>query len=701
MSDAVLDDNERERLRALVRTGLLDSDPDPAFDNLTSLLSEQINAPICIVSFIDAERKWFKSSTGLSFGEIPRHSVFSSLVIESDDIFIVRDALEDRRFSSHPMVSGELSIRSYLGKALHSSDGQRIGTLCVFDQTPRDWTHEDQSVLIRYCGVLETLIMQSEQLEASRNVYDAQSRLAREYHHQENLMNNISQIANVGGWRLDIETNELYWTEQTREIHEVPSDFQPELEGAINFYAPEARSLIEAAVERCMKEAEPWDMELPLITAKGNRIWVRACGACELENGEPVRLFGAFQDVTHQRRQKEELEKRSKIAEEATNAKTRFLATMSHELRTPLNGVVALAGTLANTELSDEQRSMVDLLQKSGESLNAILSDILDLSRIEEGKFSIKSTSFNFRKSLKTAVDVLRSSADEKGLSLALDVDPGLGELFIGDDVRIRQIISNLLSNAIKFTDRGSVRVGSRILRNSDGECLIRTFVEDTGVGIAEGDFSRIFNRFEQGDDSLTRSHSGTGLGLWVSRLLCEIMGGSLWVESTLGQGSTFSFDLPLKRAGAAAPPEELTPMRRMRKNQIKVLLAEDHPVNQRVFSIILRSAGYDFKIADNGEDAYSLWRGGDFSIVLMDIQMPRMDGLSVIRKIREDEARLGLPRTPISTVSANAMEDHRKASFEAGADLHISKPVTPEALLTGIDDLISGISAEDDVLYI
>ena len=398
-------------------------------------------------------------------------------------------------------------------------------------------------------------------------------------------------------------------------------------------------------------------------------------------------------------------------AESASRAKSVFLANMSHEIRTPLNGVIGLAGALGRTTLSDEQFEMVSLIRQSGQTLERFLTDILDVSKIEAGKLSLQIDTFDLREAIEAAVHLMQSAANEKCLNFSLAFGTNARGLFKGDTVRIRQIVSNLASNAVKFTKEGGVAVQVEVIEPElDGEAATLIIkVSDTGIGFDDEARVRLFHRFEQADGSITRQFGGTGLGLSICKALTEMMEGTINVTSVPNQGSTFMVKLPLGRsmslddfdllsqtqltAANPATTEEIEPSR-----QLRILLAEDHPTNQRVVAMILQPYGVDLTVVENGVKALEAFEAGKFDVVLMDMQMPEMDGLKATQAIRVLELTAQLPRTPIAMLSANAMNEHVEQALDAGCDVHIAKPVTPESLVKGIQAaLASAVATRDD----
>jgi PAS domain S-box-containing protein len=552
---------------------------------------------------------------------------------------------------------------------------QRLTAPC---QTAKGvWKHWDVIISpLEADGVVSSLLVTSRDvtdLVAGKEEAEARERLLLR---QAAGLRVAGRMARLGGWEVDYTSGQVFWSDEIWEL--LGGEPRPiSLDDAMLIYPEEDRDSVRQLLLGPAETGQSITFETRLRRFDGQVLWARISGEPSFQDGVCVALRGAAQDITAQKVIEADLIRAKEEAEEASQSKSTFLANMSHEIRTPLNGVLGMADLLHRSDLSFRDREMVDLIRGSAATLERLLSDILDLARVEAGQVHVESEAFHLGEAVRSVASLAKLTADEKGISLKVEIAAELEGFFMGDQVRARQVLTNLVSNAVKFTGVGQVDV--RVHRVK-GE-MIRFEVSDTGVGFDPSAKGQIFGRFQQADGSITRQFGGSGLGLAISQELAVLMGGALDCEAAPGKGARFWMDLPLNAAEQPdVPPKDDVVL----QTSLRILAADDHPTNRKLLELILEQVGAEVVSVSDGMAALEAYQRQTFDIVLMDMQMPVMDGLTAIRRIRRIEEERG-SKTPILVLSANALPEHVRAAEEAGADGHVPKPLTAEALVGAI----------------
>lgn len=546
-------------------------------------------------------------------------------------------------------------------------------------------------------GIVSTLIIlifnwyllqaQSKVSTAEANLRDSEERLRL-----------AIRGSNDGIFDWNFKTHQIYWSPQYKAMLGYDdSEVKGDEETFRNLLHPEdSESFWENFNNYINGNLSEFSCVFRMMHKSGRQVWIHGRGKALFdENGQPQRFIGAHTDISyikeHERLIKEERDR----AEKASQAKGEFLAHMSHEIRTPLTAVSGIAEIFSQSKnFADEaQRKLVDTLKTSTESLKELITDILDFSKIESGEIELHHQKFSLTEMFDQVISMMSVKAGEKFLDFTFDYSGIEGTVFNGDKQRIRQILINLIGNAIKFTEKGYVTVRARIEPVGDAH-ILRINIQDSGIGIPETSLPHIFEKFRQADASVSRRYGGTGLGLPISKSLAEIMGGTIRAESEAGRGSTFSLVLPFTST-IADPEVDMGEVIRLQKlndrlkavigEKKKILLVEDYEGNIVVLSYILNALDCEFDVAKTGLEALQLWKGHHYDLILMDIQMPEMDGLTATRTIRKMEEEQSLGRTPVIGLTAHALVADKQKCIDAGMDDYLSKPIVEAHLKAAI----------------
>jgi signal transduction histidine kinase/CheY-like chemotaxis protein len=623
---------------------------------------------------------------------LPHRDAAAEIVMASRELLWIEDGRADPRFADNALVTGPPYLRLYVGAPIKLEDGSCPGVLAVGGAEPHAF---NAGKAARLCDLADFVADEwaraqaaHAKVQSANALVEALERTAR----SEERLNLALALADLHVWELDYVRRELIKAGAEDTFFERPQTYQDLYRDIYVTIDPRDRDAVRAAWDRHVNEGALYRPEYRVDRADGKEIWVESSVKFFAdEAGRPLRLVGAMQNITARKAAERELVQAKEDAEAANRAKSTFLATMSHEIRTPLNGVLGMAQAMAADALSPSQRERLDVIRQSGETLLAILNDVLDLSKIEAGKLELEAGRFDLAELAESVVAAFSAVAEERGLAFELAIDPRARGVYAGDPTRVRQILFNLVSNALKFTERGGVSVA--ISRPDQGLTLK---VRDSGIGIPEEKLAQLFQKFEQADATTTRRFGGTGLGLAICRELVELMGGDIAAQSVPGEGATFTVCLPLKRlrdrraAGTATRPPAVAPVMRDRPTSIRVLAAEDNAVNQMVLKALLDQAGVEVTMTGDGAAAVAAWESDAWDLILMDVQMPIMDGPTATRAIRAREAATGRRRTPILALTANAMSHQVEDYLAAGMDGFIAKPIQIERLFAAIEEALA-----------
>jgi PAS domain S-box-containing protein len=624
-------------------------------DRLVKAVCEAFSAPIGLVSIYD-EGELHRPIVGLDGVAIPMEfNLARTMMGQGPGAVMVVSRTSDARIRNHPFVTGPLGLKFLAAATICDRSGAPVGSIGVMDSTPRDDLSETQRTSLKRFAVMAGDLVELERAE-------------RESVAKRRTLELAEAMAGVGHLHVDIASGAVSWSDEVFRIYGYePGAVEPSMINALAACHPEDAKLLLSLTDTAKRTGEGYDARIRLVRADGEERVMRTTVRCERDgDGAVTAVFGVFQDITDMVRAQQTLIEARDLAEAHSQAKSDFLANMSHELRTPLTSVIGFSSFLALSQgLSDKERHYVDRISVASRSLLGVINDVLDYSKLEAGSIDLDRAPFNPRAWAETAAALIEEQCDKAGLVLDITIADAVPETLIGDEGHLRQVVVNFLANAVKFTSAGRIAL-SLDMRGPN----LRVSVKDSGIGIAPDAIDRLFDRFTQGNASTTRLYGGTGLGLAISRRLVDLMDGRIGADSEVGAGSTFWFEVPLET------PEE----QRADPAPVRILLADDSAATRSLVAAILGSLDFHVDVVGNGAEAVNAALCARYDAILMDVNMPVLDGVEAARTIHAMQASGA--RTPIIALTAAVQAEQIQRYFEAGMVGHVAKPVRPDQLI-------------------
>lgn len=675
---------EIERLKTVLSYNILDTPAEAELDKIAELISLVCEVPIAIISIIDNKRQWYKAKVGVENSEVPVEDSFCQFTLLEDGFLEISDVQSDERVSGKPASQGKDGLKFYAGIPLKAPNGQNIGTACVASSKPHSLSEKQKKAFSLLAEQAMSLI------EAKRSnqklghelkvIVEQQSTFVNEKLRQkESEINALLRAISLSNGLVQflpngtiIETNDIFASYLGLSSNQLIGKHHSEL-------------LFE---EDQQKNKEFWESlnqgnfksgQMKRKHSSGKEIWILATyNPIFDDEGKVSKVVKIAQEITTSIESRNELQEAKNQADHLNVQKDNFIANVSHEIRTPIHAILGFTQLLLDEETDLIKKEHLKAVKTAGDNLLFIINDILDLSKIESGTLHIEQLEFSLKKTVQELGSFLKIKAIQKNIDFSVEIEEGVTDYIVGDKNRLGQILINLVGNAIKFTERGFVKLKIELINETISDVSLKFRVIDSGIGIPVEKLTLIFDRFSQSDEKISRRFGGTGLGLNISKSLVEKMNGSIEVSSKEGSGSEFSLTISFQKAEGEKTEIVNSGIDLFKKDEpIKILLFEDNDLNQTLIKKLLPYPNFDLVIADNGEEGILLFETRDFDIILMDIQMPIMDGYQATEYIRENFHT----EIPIIALSANYMLKEKQKCFDLGMNDYLSKPFKKEEL--------------------
>jgi PAS domain S-box-containing protein len=670
-----------DRLKALLSYSVIDTPKEEFYDTLNSLVAKICNTPISLITFIDDKRQWYKAKTGIDIDEIAIEETICQYALQVEDIMEIQDTLEDQRLVNNASVQAENGIRFYASIPLRSESGYTIGSVCTADFKPQQLSEVQKQTMRDVAKMVmihletkkrneemeselksiltEKIAISEKQIQVQERVYNnlfeaiSQSNAIIEFSVDGTILNLNERFAEMMGYTVDELIGRKHTLLLTESLNE-NNDF----------------------VWEKLVAGKPYSGKFRRRQKDGKTIWIQASYSPVIDlKGEVTKITNISIDITNDILAINSLEALS-------NQKDNFIANISHELRSPIHAILGFTELLMEEEANGQKKKQLQSVKTAGDTLLYLVNGILDLSKIEAGLFQFDLRDFNFHDTIENVFSILNGKAHQKKLSFTYEITPDVPAVLNGDPHRLEQVLINLLDNALKFTTEGKVTLDVSAVRKNHSSAELTFVVSDTGIGIPEEKLESVFGRFTQAEENTTRKYGGTGLGLNICKLLVEKQGGSISVSSKFGEYTRFTFQLTYDVPEKQERPEAITSTKDYSSLSGKVLMCEDNEANRILAQHLFAATNIELNIAENGKIGVEMFRQKEYDVVLMDIQMPEMDGYQATACIRKDLKS----ETPIVALTAHSIAKEREKCIAAGMNDYLSKPFKKSELF----DLIS-----------